>query len=222
MGNKKEITSKKTNKDEIFFKIWRNILIRNEILYHLRLYNIHLNNRIEFYNIDGISKYKYKYYLNKIKITRCHSLSVEQKIQYGISEISFDFLKLSTFDENTIPTSIHTINFGICCKLDKINVIPNSVKTIKFDLERELLKIGILPSSLTCIEFNDKYNQPIQIGVLPSTIISIEFGNSFNQSLKGDWIPQNIESLKFGKEFMQPIEDINKYLPKSITSLILP
>ncbi|KAM9957632.1 hypothetical protein ACTFIW_012598 [Dictyostelium discoideum] len=222
MDNKKETTPKIINKEEIFFKIWRNISIRNEILYHLRLYNIYLNNEIEFYGFSRILNYKYKNYLNKIKVTKCHSFSGEI-LPYGITEISFDFLKLSSFDENTIPTSIYTINFGIRCEFDKINVIPNSVKTIKFrDLEREPLKIGILPSSLTCIEFNNEYNQPIQSGVLPSTIKSIKFGNSFNQSIKGDWIPQNIESLKFGKEFMQPIQDINQYLPKSITSLILP
>ncbi|KAN0042603.1 hypothetical protein ACTA71_011411 [Dictyostelium dimigraforme] len=187
------------NNDETFFKIWRNILIRKEILHHLRLYNIHFN-EMEFLYFNQVSLYKYKSYLNKIKVSRCYNLTTIEPIEYGIGEISFHFLKLSTIEEKTIPTSVHTIYFGVGCLLNNINVIPNSVKTIKFqNLEKEALKVGVLPSNLSSIEFNDKFNQPFEIGVLPSTIKSIEFGNSFNQSLKSKYtLPINLTSIEFG------------------------
>ncbi|EAL69852.1 hypothetical protein DDB_G0275143 [Dictyostelium discoideum AX4] len=212
--------------NDIFLKIWRNLVIRNEILYHLRLYNKHFNSQpYRTKKIEDILNYKYKEYFNHVLIfgTDNENDTIELlPLPHGIKYLSLFKLKLSLFNENTIPTSVDTICFRKM-KFDKNNVIPNSVKTIIIDDDCGPLKAGILPPSITSIQFNGVYNKnPLEVGFLPSSVISIDFGDSFNQSLKGNWLSSNIKSLKFGNEFSQPISDINNFLPKSLTSLNLP
>ncbi|KAN0043493.1 hypothetical protein ACTA71_011152 [Dictyostelium dimigraforme] len=209
-------------KRDLFFKVWKNVIIRKEILYHLRFYNKHFNHTI--YN-NSTSSYKYKSYINKLKVSE-----IIEPLPYGISEIIFHNFEFSKFNEKAIPTSVHTITFlrelnGMI--LDNLGNIPESVKTIKFgEMINQPLKVGTFSENITSIEFGEMYNRPIKAGVLPDSITSLEFGDSFNQSLRGYWLPSdyesNLKSLKFGKDFNQPVEDINECLPKTITSLVLP
>ncbi|KAN0035134.1 hypothetical protein ACTA71_004393 [Dictyostelium dimigraforme] len=226
------------NNNELFFKIWRCVIIKNEILFHLGLYNKHLNLRFHFNNQD-ISKYKFKSYLNKIKIfllfNEIEIKGLEGSLPYGISDIKIsneDILSLSTIfnKESSMPTSVQTIKFCDNIKLDKVNILPQSITSIKFGKSyNEKISIGVLPSSVKTIKFGYNYNQPLEVGVLPSSLTSIKFGNSFNQPLDNSLLSSssslssssNIKSLKFGKDFKQSIKDIN-YLQKSLTSLVIP
>ncbi|KAN0031296.1 hypothetical protein ACTA71_010385 [Dictyostelium dimigraforme] len=203
--NKKPLTNNKNinNNYDKFLIIWRNITIKNEILYHLRIYNIHSNTIFE---IGEISIYKYGSYLERIKIemNEFYIRKEVQTIPYGIKEIEiicYSVEQLSIFVENPIPSSVHTVKFkGLKCIND----------------------FSFLPSSVETIQFCNNHNQPFKVGDLPSTITSIEFGNSFNQSLQGDWLPSAIKSIRFGDCFIQPIEEFYQFLPKSLTALILP
>ncbi|KAN0030350.1 hypothetical protein ACTA71_010112 [Dictyostelium dimigraforme] len=117
-----------------FFKIWKNKTIRNENLFHLRLYNIHFKQN-SFFTITELSNYKYRNYLNTIRIEKKKDdEKIIEPFAYGISKISFSniSLKLSKFDETTIPNSVNFIIFDDC-KIDKSNVIPSSVKHIQID-----------------------------------------------------------------------------------------
>ncbi|KAK5577480.1 hypothetical protein RB653_002421 [Dictyostelium firmibasis] len=230
--------------NELFFKVWRNIIIQNEIFFHLKLYNKHINKRFLF-NINEISKYRYKSYLNSIKIKVFNDDNEHDDddddyddqnndkvenlqfipLPYGIVDIKFHYHKnliLSKIGSSTIPTSVHTIKFSNNIKLDISNVLPKFLTSIKFGkLFNEIIPKHVIPNSVKTIIFGYRFNKPLEEGVLPSSLTSIEFGNTFNQSLNGNWLPANLKSLKFGKEFNHPIEGID-YLQKSLTTLILP
>ncbi|KAN0048058.1 hypothetical protein ACTA71_002450 [Dictyostelium dimigraforme] len=218
---------KNRNNNQLFYKIWRNIYLKNEILFHLRLYNKYLKQSF-YFSIYRIPNYKYKSYLNKIQL---HSYKVNENepiepFLYSISEIklSFQHLRISKFNES-IPTSVNTfrIVWDIFSPLSNTTNIslPQSITFLEFGCNIEIVK-HFIPNGVKTIIFTNGFDQPFTNGVLPSSVTSIDFGYSFNQSLKGDWIPTNIESIKFGDKFDQPYEDIKTFLPKSITSLILP
>ncbi|KAM9966619.1 hypothetical protein ACTFIR_006839 [Dictyostelium discoideum] len=225
------IINNNNNNDELFFKIWRCVIIKNEILFHLRLYNKHLKQRFNL-NFENILKYKFKSYLNKIVFSSLDEIPFEkinfETLPYGISDIKIknhdENISLSTiFNETSIPTSVHTIKFCNNIKLDKANLLPSSITSIKFGKSfNGKIAIGILPNGIKKIKFGENYNEPLEVGSLPSTLTSIKFGHSFNQSLNENWLPTNIKSLKFGNNFQQPIYDDINYLQKSLKSLILP
>ncbi|KAN0039200.1 hypothetical protein ACTA71_001394 [Dictyostelium dimigraforme] len=209
----------------LFFKIWKNNVIKNEILFHLRLYNVHFNQESVF-TIKELSNYKYKNYLNRIVIDGkdMNGSDVEEITEpfpYGISRIIFSHFSLKhlKFYETTIPTTVVEFHFWYC-EINKANLLPPGVKHIK--INGGSLKKDVLPNSIETIEF-DGYDLPLEKGDLPSSVTSLSFGYGFNQSLAGNWLPPNIKSLKFSNDgFNQPIEEIERYLPKSLTCLDLP
>ncbi|KAN0033493.1 hypothetical protein ACTA71_007180 [Dictyostelium dimigraforme] len=231
MKTNKQLPINSTNKqlpinsnNQIFFSIWRNIFLRNEILFHLRLFNKHINSQISL-SYKEIKDYRFHSYLDKIQLLGdCDEIN--EPLPGGITEIKFmTLLKLSKF-KNIIPTSTHTIIFDDFYNSpldDSIGILPSSITSITFGFSfDQKIPMHFLPDNLQTLIFIGQYNQILEEDVLPSTITSIQFGYSFNQSLNGNWLPRNIKALKFGEEFSQPVEDINNFLPKSLTSLILP
>ncbi|KAN0039534.1 hypothetical protein ACTA71_007329 [Dictyostelium dimigraforme] len=206
----------------LFFKIWKNKVIKNEIFFHLRLYNVHFNQELAF-TITELSNYKYRNYLNRIVIKKKNDEEEEimEPFPYGIRRIKFSSINLKQLvkmDETTIPTTVDVIVFFFC-EIDKANVIPSSVKRVEIISGK--IEKGVLPNSIETLDIS-YYKKPLGIGDLPSSVTSINFGNGFNQSLKGNWLPLNIKSLKFEGDFRRPFEEIKSCLPKSLTCLDLP
>ncbi|KAK5582705.1 hypothetical protein RB653_004290 [Dictyostelium firmibasis] len=191
---KKEANFEISN-EKLFFKIWRNKYILNEINYHLRLYN--LNYKKKFENCQILYEFIYKDYVKDLTL-----IGIDENIFNEQFKIPCGILKLS------LPNFNREFNIP--------NIIPSTVIHLKFgDRFNKLLKPGNIPNSIKYLEFGENFNQPLtDTGVIPSSVETIKFGN-FNQILKKNDIPFGVRSIEFGSHFDKPINN----LPWSITSI---
>lgn len=90
----------------------------------------------------------------------------------------------SSFDLQSIPTSVEEIEFG----------------------DDFYQKLTWLPPKLKKITFGFHYNQPISYGNLPDSIEYIEFGCCFNNTV-GKY-PSNLKVLKFGRNYSSKIDNL--------------
>ncbi|KAN0025902.1 hypothetical protein ACTFIU_001664 [Dictyostelium citrinum] len=159
-------------------------MIKNEIFFHLRLYNLHFNKIFRF-NIDEIRNYKYYGYLDKIEVLRNYNRMNEpiQQLPYGISDIKIlqNHILFNKLNETTIPKSVHTFRFcdHYSQPINIVKILPPSLTLIEFGVEfNEILEKGVIPNGVKTIIFKSNYNQPINSdGVFPPSLTSIEFGS---------------------------------------------
>ncbi|KAM9987043.1 hypothetical protein ACTFIY_011461 [Dictyostelium cf. discoideum] len=145
----------KFNNNNLFFKIWRNIIIRNEIILHLRLFNKHYNKLFSFKLKDFIN-YKYKSYLNTIKLSIKKTL-VKAMIPNNIKAIKF-------FEDFNQPI--------------EIGVLPSTIKYLEFgDLFNQSLIGNWLPFNIEYLKFGEKFNQSIQKINFPKSLKSLIIPN---------------------------------------------
>ncbi|KAN0025425.1 hypothetical protein ACTFIU_003686 [Dictyostelium citrinum] len=123
--------------DILFFKVWRNLYIRNKILLDLELFE--KNNTIVFYSLYELKNLKNKGYVKSI-IYSCRDVVV-------------------TKDEWNSFTSLETINFLVPVDFKIVKELPNWIKEIKLDYFDDLLNFdcSFYPKSLTSLS-NLNYN----------------------------------------------------------------
>ncbi|KAN0030732.1 hypothetical protein ACTA71_009373 [Dictyostelium dimigraforme] len=220
---------KKKDINYLFFKVWRNQVLRKEIISHLRLYWRHFNTHYSF-SLYGISNYKNRDYLDLVTIIDEPYSEYEEispaipfetlptkPFPYGIREIKFESskFKLSQLDEETIPTSVISITF-IDCALDKENVIPSSCIEMEIIGQCEI-KENAIPNSVTSIKIGDGFSQIIVRNMLPNNLKTLSFGNDFDRSIDKDVLPNSLTHLAFGHLFNKPIG--LRVLPKNLKVL---
>ncbi|KAM9977753.1 hypothetical protein ACTFIR_011625 [Dictyostelium discoideum] len=183
--------------DKLFFKVWKNIVIRNEIIRNIRLFKEHSGSK-EFYRLVNYKAYENKDYLTNMTI--------------GIKE---------PITVNLLPPYLDKLIFYAQNGQIKANSIPNSVKELIFSGSfNQVIVSTTIPKNVEIIQFGDYFNQPLPIGSLPQSIKRLEFGNDFNQEIQLDTLPKSrLEYLKLGVSFNKLLKP--NYLPKSLTHLIL-
>ncbi|EGC40598.1 hypothetical protein DICPUDRAFT_73890 [Dictyostelium purpureum] len=199
----------------LFYKIWRNIILKKKIFNHIKKFNS--NYSVSFSSRDQLLNYKEREYI------QCLEILIDIPLEAG-----------------DIPYGVHTLSFGDAYDFPLSNVIPHSVTSLKLGyLFQHSIKDGELPDSLKDITFGENFNQqliplpkncenvtfgwsfnkPLSINgetCISSSVKKIHFGNLFNQKIcPGDL--QNVEVLEFEKNYNQPL--VSGCLPPTLVSL---
>ncbi|EAL73738.1 hypothetical protein DDB_G0268570 [Dictyostelium discoideum AX4] len=226
-NNNNNKNNNNNNEIDLFFKIWRNKIIKKEILFQNRLFNIH-SCQIKM-TINQLLNYKYKEYLKSILITTNTTTNMnnddgdgdeilEQKdeiisrgmIPNNIETLEFDYNLNPIIQENSLPNSIETLIFNKGFNRELMN-LPNQLKTLEIGQSfTHTIKPGQLPPTLTNLNISKTFNGIIiPDGAIPKSVTSgnvfhkfDSFGNKYriNTDIR---VPKNCTSLKFDRFFNQ-------------------
>ncbi|KAM9975209.1 hypothetical protein ACTFIW_008687 [Dictyostelium discoideum] len=215
INNKKYIINKNSNNNNnkelinyknynLFKKVWNNLVIRNEIIFHSRLYNLH-KFEINFKGIEEYKNYKFKSYLTSINLmdNRNDKLQIKQgTFLNGLKSIKFRTGFSIELDCNCLPESLTQLEFN--------NVIFSSPFT-EFTLHE----------NITSLTFTGRdFKQTLESTWLPKSIksLDLEYCTSFQQAiLIKHKLPISLITLKLNKNYFGKIEP--KSIPKSVTTL---
>ncbi|KAM9955359.1 hypothetical protein ACTFIW_003009 [Dictyostelium discoideum] len=226
----------KNNKDneKLFFKVFRNYFIFNEIFKHVRLYDLHES---KAYSIN-LKDSKYKDY---IKYIFDFNFTIKnQNILSNFKELiklkfKKDFNK--KLKVNSIPNTIKIIIFNKSYKQPiDLGILPTSLEYLSFhsfyNNSNFTITRNLLPNSITTLIFdNDEHNGydafrndmgyfiDLNIeGILPNSLTKLNLPNNFNTKLTVKSLPNSITSLKFGL-YNEPLED--NVLPDNLIELTM-
>ncbi|KAM9964564.1 hypothetical protein ACTFIW_004334 [Dictyostelium discoideum] len=203
-SNNNKNNNNNNNNSMLFEKVWKNIYIKNNILFHLRLYNIHLNRKL-YMTYDSLLNYKYSSYINSIE----YDYNERENLSFGLlpsnlEELEFQYEFSATLYENSIPNTVKTIIFS-----ESFN---------------QALNKNIIPQSVTSIKLGDEFDQPF-INKRSTNCKEEEDDDDDNDEgtvNKESWIPEGIKHLEFGNGFSQDIKISDQlYSKNSLKSLIL-
>ncbi|EGC35269.1 hypothetical protein DICPUDRAFT_17674, partial [Dictyostelium purpureum] len=219
--NNKSIIDYNNNQNTIlFFKIWRNSVLREEILSSLRLYNIHYNKKFNFKNMKDLSRYRFKNFISSLSILDHNTtLEIENNGTTEIEENEDDeYDEYEIFEDD--DTYFNNHNTGEINKLFKYSLPSNLEKLLIESITTRICKHykieRMLPSSLTHIEFNN-FNRVIPVGAFPKGLKTIVFGPLYNQPILPGLLPPSLTLISFGYSFQQNIQ--NNTIPKSVTHM---
>ncbi|KAM9945124.1 hypothetical protein ACTFIT_003376 [Dictyostelium discoideum] len=207
---------------KLFFKLWRNKVIRLRIFYHLNIFYSHIFSR-EF-SIHEIRLYKFKEYLQNVILTDQEFYKCKINLPLNVEKLAFKNFNQEIgsgwLDGNEKLTHLDlgkSYNHPL-----KIGDIPNGITnlTLSYNFDFQIQPFAI-PSSVTSITFGNRWNQQLIKDSLPKSLKSLKFGSCFNN--KGNPIdfsifPKSIESIIFGKDFQQLIEpnSFETFLPNLV------
>ncbi|EGC33860.1 hypothetical protein DICPUDRAFT_80380 [Dictyostelium purpureum] len=194
--------------DKLFFGIWRNVYLNDQIFQHLKLIKkniyIKLNNQDDFKNLKLNIYYPFvvelhtKIYFNFDALPNLYRLQIENKNN-----------SYNNILEIKIPQSVKELiyNLDSCIKISS-----SSVETLIFGFKfNQPLSAGVIPPSVETLIFGEDFNQPLSAGVIPSSVKKIIFGEYFNQIITKDVLPCSIKYLVFGNKFKKEV-----FLPESV------
>ncbi|EGC40454.1 hypothetical protein DICPUDRAFT_146675 [Dictyostelium purpureum] len=163
--------------NDSFFSVWRNNYLKDQILYHLKLYRENYCKR--FITLKEFRDYRYASYI--------------VDLNYGINEI---------FSKADIPASVETLTISSDIELPlSENIIPDTVRTLKFINYNYPVSKKTFPSTIKSLIVSSFFNQYLDPGILPSSLTHLELGDSYNQPLLPNAIPPTVTTLKFGTEY---------------------
>ncbi|KAN0042392.1 hypothetical protein ACTFIV_004956 [Dictyostelium citrinum] len=178
--------------DKLFFKVWKNIVIRNEIIRHIRLFKEH-NGLKQFYRLINYKEYKNKEYITNMTIGIKESITV-----------------------NLLPPYLEKLNFYAQNGQIKANSIPSTVKELSFNGSfNSAIGLSTIPKNVESLqfEFGENFNQEIHLDTLPKLQLEyLKLGVSFNKLLKPNFLPKSLTHLILSNDFNYPI-DIKDVLP---------
>ncbi|KAM9981396.1 hypothetical protein ACTFIY_003689 [Dictyostelium cf. discoideum] len=228
----KETFSKiKLEDDELFFKVWRNVYLRNKyIFYHLRKFNI-ANNNVK-HSFDSLLEYPLRNYLTFLKISNdetkindeaigafipnkiipnsVEDLIINQNlvilkgdIRDSIKTIKFDQRFKEYIDNDMLPKNLIKLRLGHNTKISDDLILPKNLKYLSIERKCQLPLLDQVISSIEflCIEECDSNTK------IPKTIKNLGFSREFHNKLPR--IPKNIEFLYFGNKFNKEIDFLN-------------
>ncbi|KAM9980275.1 hypothetical protein ACTFIZ_006519 [Dictyostelium cf. discoideum] len=199
------------NVDILFFKIWRNLFLRNQIINHLEIFRENKEVTIESKNDLQTNKNR-DYFL---------------KIIYQGSEMLYD---------NDLPECVEFLEVVNDFEIDNENKLPlislknppSSLKTLKISSgSRMIMKpypLNFFPDTITTLIFSGTDNRQFQPHTFKpsSNITSISFSFWYNFTFENNSLPRGIKELNFFKfsKFNQEFK-LNQ-IPESLTTLKLP
>ncbi|KAK5579618.1 hypothetical protein RB653_009303 [Dictyostelium firmibasis] len=206
----------------LFFKIWRNIVIKEIIFEHLRLFK--RNYYFKISDLNGFINKKNKYYVKKIEINFSKEISNDTFSKYlNCTNLIFSNKFNKSINNLKITCNLKHIEFGNTFDqpinpLDQIFLSNNSIETIKFGNNfNQLLKFNSSSINneqfiqLKSLKLGMFFNKPLL--EIPNSITDLEFGREFNQNFSFDK-ESKLKSLKFIGKF-----DMNLTVGKLPSSL---
>ncbi|KAN0015566.1 hypothetical protein ACTFIU_008302 [Dictyostelium citrinum] len=206
----------KLSNEELFFKVWRNVYIRNKcIFFHLKNYIISSYNKK--HSFESLREYPLRNYLTLLKIRNDETVENDRlmgcQIPNKVIPNSVEILIINQnviISEGDIPNSIHTLNFGKRYRETLSNyMMPNNLIKLRFGhntkikRKAQLSVLDQVPPSLVllCIKECDRDT------IIPKTIKNLSFVEDFHHNLP--FIPPNIENLSIGNKFNKEIDFLN-------------
>ncbi|EGC38702.1 hypothetical protein DICPUDRAFT_45704 [Dictyostelium purpureum] len=227
--------------DHLFWKFYRNKIIRIIIFKHIRLFNQH-RHMMEM-KIDQLMKYEYKDYITSLFIKDNNKNLTKNVIPDSVRELVFFDLFNQPLKPECIPRSIESLTFG-----DNFNqcikpfVLPQSIEKLHFgksfnmpllpnclptenlkhlvlgeDDFNQPIKINSLPSTIEYLSFSTSFNHPVFVdgqSILPHSLTYLNLGGHFNQIIPKNTLPGTLKTIKFGFHYNKPLK--KNSLPSSI------
>ncbi|KAN0034906.1 hypothetical protein ACTFIV_001445 [Dictyostelium citrinum] len=225
---------------KLFFKIWRNTVIKNNIIHFLRLYKVFDNVIInEFEDATYTSENKEFFRRMRISIDDDNMNNKEFDIEIPLRSLPDNIDSIILYQE--LYKNTNFLNKSSSTTIINNDKIKSLILHDGFNNPITIENFSIF-SSLVCLEFGEKFNEIIRDSVLPNTLKRIKFNDLFNQSINKNNLPNQLESITFGNSFNKDINNlpdsikvlklpeisqfsqiiISKKLPKSLTYLSLP
>ncbi|KAK5576957.1 hypothetical protein RB653_001894 [Dictyostelium firmibasis] len=205
---------------ELFFKLWRNRVIRLRIFYHLNIFYCHIPSKE--LSIHELRLYQFKDYIQNLVLN-------DQEFYKGKVDLPLNVerLSLKNFNEEIVNKGwldgnkkLTHLDFGRNYNHPlKIGDIPDGITNLTLSISMDCqIEPNVIPSSVTSITFGSRWNLQLQKDSLPNSLKSLKFGTCYNNQGKPldlSNFPKSIESLIFGRDFQQIIEpgSFEKYLP---------
>ncbi|KAM9957708.1 hypothetical protein ACTFIW_012677 [Dictyostelium discoideum] len=206
----KLLNNKKSKKlrSELFRKVWKNIVIKNQILLEVRLYNIHYNTTMTFSNISSLQSYRYRGYLNKIIIEDDEKKEIIEQgiIPWGVEKIEFKFNPI--LKESSIPNSVCHLKFGYSFNRPFNSNIISGIESDDCNLKSLIFGNSFNQplETTTTNENNEIINDDKWLSKL-NKLTNLEFGESFQQDIKIGQLPISLTSLVLSKHYNGIIEN---------------
>ncbi|KAN0034894.1 hypothetical protein ACTFIV_001430 [Dictyostelium citrinum] len=229
----------KINKNTIvFFKNWRNLVIKNKILDELRKFNNHFQ-MFTFKSILELDRYIFKDYLNHVQLILSDINNEDQMFinDYLENKLSSSVSILQIYDDynkfirpNSIPSTIKYLHFGTLYFTPNIKkIVLNIPLTGDSSIYNNFL-INDNKNKIKLIRFLE-FNSKIYNGSIPNSVESIEFlwfnsekNKKYNHLLKS--LPNSIKSLtlEYEWDFLEkphPIQgEVINYLPPQLNMFL--
>ncbi|KAM9986906.1 hypothetical protein ACTFIY_011319 [Dictyostelium cf. discoideum] len=219
----------------LFQKVWGNIVIRNEILFHLRLYNSHWEKEICLSLKERKFEKKKSYQKEPNKDINNDddndddeddNVPLEKFPQSNIRSLYLN-KEYDLFYKKMIPPSVISIHFGWYFEggISK-GMFGDNITSLSFSgpFFNEELSCIWLPKYLKLLKLDIGFQKDIKKDSLsckkiPFSTTTLVLDDDFNQPIRVGDIPQNITNLSFGKSFSSSIGPNS--LPKSTRILSL-
>ncbi|KAN0034852.1 hypothetical protein ACTFIV_001385 [Dictyostelium citrinum] len=195
----------------LFFKIWRNYVLKKIIFKHLMMFNLF------FFSVD------------------LDSLHQKQFIQDNKQYIKSLLIKINDIEKNAKKDTIYEMgeklnnlpNHIESIRLYQTNRITYDLSNLKFPSSLKYFKVHYnfnqplsnkntsIFSNLTELDFNSYFNQKIGENILPNSLKKLKLSTFYNQQFHENILPDNLKIIIFGCSFNQPLNN----LPPSIEEI---
>ncbi|KAN0025713.1 hypothetical protein ACTFIU_010307 [Dictyostelium citrinum] len=211
----------------LFFKIWRNCVLKKIIFKHLMMFNLFS------FSVD----------LKFLQHHHNHPQQTQQFIQDNkqyiksliirVDEPNLVIEGLNNLQNDIVSIRIVNQTDSIECDLPNLisTTLPKSIKILKITekFNEPLSSLAIrtkakaktnnnninrmtIFSNLTILELGFYFNQLIDVNILPKSLKVLKLGYYFNQIINENVLPKSLEKIVFQNKFNQSL----KYLPQSI------
>jgi len=202
------INNNNSNNNIYFFKIWRNLTIRNNVKYML---------------MEGIVVNASSIYIERESTlpgsTWYACTSDDRKISELKSVVRIKELELNL----TTPLIQEILPKGITKLVLRCNrllvfggIIPESVEVLHLHGFPQSISTGLFPSMLKVLYLHEGFNHFIFPGSLPNTLETLYLFD-YSLPLQPNVLPNSLTSLSFGPAFTQPIS--SHVIPSSVVEL---
>ncbi|KAK5575202.1 hypothetical protein RB653_010458 [Dictyostelium firmibasis] len=204
----------KLNNDDMFLKIFRNIILRKEIFNQMKLLNKH--EHYHFKSLKELKENKFKEYISNISFYNGFNDDNfnEETIlicdnNYCYNDIIIKFINFG----NSFNQLFHLTNFSCILiiefgdsfnqKLSNKDMLPKSLTSLTLGnkFNQELIPFKSLPIGLKYLKLGNSFNQGIEIGSLPNELEILILGDSFKSIINPKSIPSKLKELEFGLQW---------------------
>jgi len=201
-----------TKDSPLFYFIWKNKYIRNNIFD--KLINpsrdvIQLATRLKKKRERMVLSFDHR------NIEKYGNSFVNFSL-WGVKKVVFNQLYLNQYI-SPIPQPILNLVDGKYHLYKKGEPIPNGTTHVIWQLNECIPSNTIIPDSCQSIIFGDEYNQPILPNTLGNNIFEIQFGSKFDLDLSAISFPSNLKSLTISSEYQYLLDSTT--LPNTLRYL---
>ncbi|KAN0000492.1 hypothetical protein ACTFIZ_000925 [Dictyostelium cf. discoideum] len=187
----------------LFFKIYRNLYLKNEILKHIKLYNKYWKDTVVFRDVNKYNSFKFKDYLLNLEYSFSQHIKIPNVEILKIGNSFWDRKKLiKSIPENFIPSSVKDLT------IKKPGLYNNTEPSERL--------CNFIPPTVTKLDLRE-YNNPLHPGDINKTLKSLTIGIGTDELKESLW-PDELE-LDELKIFNFRKHNQDCYFPKNYKSL---